>query len=256
MSMALREQRLDFTPSGGRCSAVPCTLPADATTSAECSPSIRVLAGAVTVAAALLAAVGSGGTVRSAQTATPFGIAQDVQLAFVDLRRSAALTRVRGARSSSRAPRRDAAPAISTIERLDHVRTHLSLTVAQLAATLRVSRLAVYGWLEGAQPRNQSLQRLKQLCDIADAWAERSNVPIGSLVITPLPDGPRLFDLMREAAIDQSAIARALDLLRSAMGERPKRLATQALADGYERAPKGAMNEAIRRVVHRHGPNG
>ena len=255
MTGVVARRLLDFTPSGGRCTLVPCPAATGVETGVLQVPPFGALASTLTIAAtALLAAVGSGGSVRSPQAATPFGVVPDIRLAFVDLRRSAALPRPKGTRSTARVPHRSTTPAITTIERLGHVRTELSLTIAQLAATLRVSRLAVYGWLDGAQPRGQNLLRLKQLSDIADSWAKRSKAPLGSLVVTPLPQGPRLFDLMQEVPLNQSAIARALDTLHRVMSDRPRRLASQALADEFEPVPKGATNESIRRIVHRHGP--
>lgn len=60
------------------------------------------------------------------------------------------------------------------------IREVLSMTVAQIAETVQVSRQAVHSWQRGESvPSDENSRRIEWLNTIANGWTQRSNDPLG-----------------------------------------------------------------------------
>ena len=108
---------------------------------------------------------------------------------------------------------------LTTKEKLEQVRDIFGLSVSHLAKVLTASRPSLHSWLEGAEPRDQSIKRIEQMYNIALEWKHKSifHYSPGRLMRQPLGDGPSMMErLERENYID-TEIKDGLDKLLQLM---------------------------------------
>lgn len=253
MTMPAHEaSQLDLMPSGGQCAGLPCNPEMAPRSGSESLTFVRNVLGALSVAGIAMV-LGSGAMASSVVEVTSFGLGQAVELVAPATNPVPGNRRISGETRAVQVPHSSAGPPISTLDRLDHVRREFSLTVSQLASILRVSRLAVYGWLDGRQPRAAHLGRLKALVDLADIWSKASDEPVGNLLTIPLPKGPSLIELLQDQSIDEAAVREALITLSNVRRAKPVPMADAALADGYEVLEEGAVQRSVRITSGRVG---
>jgi transcriptional regulator with XRE-family HTH domain len=110
---------------------------------------------------------------------------------------------------------------------LSRIRTQLSLTIADLARALIVTRPTIYAWLEASavlKPENH--QRLVALQAVAEDWSRRSSgAALGKLLRMPLSGQPSLLEVISAPVWDATRVHQALtsalqahETLRAAAG--------------------------------------
>jgi len=109
---------------------------------------------------------------------------------------------------------------LTTKEKLDQTREIFGLSISHLANILYVSRPTLHAWLDGSnEPRDQSVERIKQIYDISQLWKNKStfHYPPGRLMRQPLGDAPSMQEnLARDILIDVE-INESLDKLLELM---------------------------------------
>ncbi len=66
-------------------------------------------------------------------------------------------------------------PILTTKEKLEEIRTLFGLSISHLAKVLLTSRPSLHAWLEGAEPRDQSIARIDQIYQITLTWRNMSS---------------------------------------------------------------------------------
>lgn len=137
-------------------------------------------------------------------------------------------------------PETCAAPWITHLdvgEAIAAINARFSLSIAEMARILRVSRPTIYAWIEGSsrlKPENRA--RLARVRDLAASWDAHSRLPMQGFVREAAPGSPSLVDLLSSEAWDESAIRAAF-----------QRLAPLVHARDTSRPP------SIREIFVRHG---
>ena len=84
------------------------------------------------------------------------------------------------------------------VEDLKRIREVLSPAVSDLAKCFKISRQAIYNWLNGEQPTPEHLEKLKNIALAADMFAE-SGIPISSHQLKrKVYNGKNLFEAIRD----------------------------------------------------------
>lgn len=108
----------------------------------------------------------------------------------------------------------------STKEMLSEIRAHLSLTITELASSIGVERPTVYAWLEGrSKPRRRNLDRMQKVFEIAQKWAEISDLPVGNMVRHADESGGSVIELLRSGQMDNALLL--LKTIHQSIAERP-----------------------------------
>lgn len=85
-------------------------------------------------------------------------------------------------------------PILTTKEKLDQVREIFGLSISHLAEVFRVSRPTLHSWLDGIEPRDSSIERIKQVYDFSQSWKNKStfHYPPGKLMRQSLGNAPSM----------------------------------------------------------------
>jgi DNA-binding transcriptional regulator YiaG len=106
---------------------------------------------------------------------------------------------------------------------LSTIRSHLSLSMKEIAQILKVERQTVYAWIGGSsEPHPSNRNRLKEIYLIAKHWRTLSSSPIGNLVRQIDSDGKCLVELLSEDILDNKQIINYLQLLAESQGDSQK----------------------------------
>jgi predicted transcriptional regulator len=92
------------------------------------------------------------------------------------------------------------APSIDTRSPAEHVaniRDVFSVSVSDLAVILGVTRPTAYALLEGNEPKQESIKRIRQLSSIADGVKAMNIERMDKLIHRKILNGESLFDLLK-----------------------------------------------------------
>ncbi len=126
------------------------------------------------------------------------------------------------------------------VSRLVGIQAILGLPVQTLATILRVSRPALYKWLDvedEVQPHADNRERLMVVDRIAQKWRARSSSPLSSVAYEPLADGQTVIDMLTAGEINEGDIFGALDELVAKLQAKPTSLSQKMAEAGYSRRP-------------------
>jgi HAMP domain-containing protein len=126
------------------------------------------------------------------------------------------------------------------VDRLIAIQAKLGLPVQTLATILRISRPALYKWLDvedDVQPQAENRERLAAVERIAQRWNERSVSPMSSVAHEPLSNGSTVLGLLTAEELDEGAVVGALDELVQKLQAKPKSLSQKMADAGYTRRP-------------------
>jgi hypothetical protein len=126
------------------------------------------------------------------------------------------------------------------VDRLVGIQAALGFPVQVLAAVLRISRPALYKWLDledDVQPHADNHERLTAVERIADEWRARSASPLSSFAYESLANGQTIIDMLTTDVLDVTHIVGALDELISKLQAKPKSLSQKMMDAGYKRRP-------------------
>ena len=105
---------------------------------------------------------------------------------------------------------------------LSHIRAVLKPTVTKLADLFGVSRQAVYGWQEGAQPSAAHASKLEDLAKAADILIAEGVTGSSSVLRRKLAGGKTLFEVVRDGGSAENAARSLVQMLRRELGQRRK----------------------------------
>lgn len=126
------------------------------------------------------------------------------------------------------------------VDRLVGIQATLGLPVQVLATILRISRPALYKWLDvedEVQPQADNRERLVAIERIAHEWRARSASTLSSVAYEPLANGQTIIDILTTDALDEAHIVDALDELVTKLQAKPKSLSQKMADAGYKRRP-------------------
>lgn len=126
------------------------------------------------------------------------------------------------------------------VSRLLSIQATLGLPVQTLATILRISRPALYKWLDvddEVQPHADNRERLIAVERIAQKWRVRSSSPLNSVAYEPLANGRTIIDMLTAGDINESDIFRSLDELVAKLQAKPNSLSQRMMEAGYSRRP-------------------
>lgn len=105
-----------------------------------------------------------------------------------------------------------AKPAVthSAQEMITFIRASLGISIAELAVFLKISRPAIYNWMDGQVPRRDSLRRIDHLYRLADFWNQACSWPIGKYIQQPVDGGKSLADLLATEVVDDQRVRTAM----------------------------------------------
>jgi transcriptional regulator with XRE-family HTH domain len=132
-------------------------------------------------------------------------------------------------------------------EMLGHIRHSLSLSTTELASILLVERATVYNWREGSPVRATNQDRIKQIYQIADAWWNRYERPVGREAYTTSGAGTELLALLRTPELAQSSIEAQLEAVaRTSDARRSTTVRRESIADRARRLGIPPVPEEVR----------
>ena len=108
------------------------------------------------------------------------------------------------------------------VDDLSRIRAVLKPTVTELAELFGVSRQAVYGWQEGAEPTIAHASKLEDLAKAADILVYEGVTGSSSALRRKLAGGKTLFDVVREGGLAQDAARSLVQMLRRELEQRKK----------------------------------
>ncbi len=113
-----------------------------------------------------------------------------------------------------------------TAEKIEHTRDVFGISVSHLAKILRTSRPTVYSWLEGEEPREQSMRRIQRIYEFADHWAAMNpyHFSPGPLLRQPLGKAPSLIERLEREDLNQDDIETGFSDLLQLMWRRRERM--------------------------------
>lgn len=126
------------------------------------------------------------------------------------------------------------------VDRLVDIQVALGFPVQVLAAILRISRPALYKWLDvedEVQPQACNRERLIAVERIAQEWKTRSSSPLSSVAYEPLANGQTFVDILSADTFDIPHIMGVLDELIARLQAKPKSLRQKMAEAGYKRRP-------------------
>jgi transcriptional regulator with XRE-family HTH domain len=85
----------------------------------------------------------------------------------------------------------------SPAEHVANIRDALEISMSDLASVLGVTRPTAYAWIEGQEPKTESVRKIEQLSRIADEINRANIIRLDKLVHRQLSDGRSLIDLLR-----------------------------------------------------------
>jgi DNA-binding transcriptional regulator YiaG len=85
----------------------------------------------------------------------------------------------------------------SPAEHVANIRDALEISMSDLASLLGVTRPTAYAWIEGQEPKIESVRQIEQLSRMADEINRANITRIDKLVHRPISDGRSLIDLLR-----------------------------------------------------------
>ncbi|WP_009631113.1 hypothetical protein [Synechocystis sp. PCC 7509] len=98
-------------------------------------------------------------------------------------------------------------PIYSVEDIVSNIRSSLSLTMQEMARTLRVERQTVYSWIgASSEPHPFNRERLNKIFLIAQYWDKLLSMPLGKTVRQLLINGKSVVDLLSEDTLDEQAI--------------------------------------------------
>ncbi len=132
------------------------------------------------------------------------------------------------------------AAATLRVGRVTAVQAAFGFSAATLADILRVSRPALYKWLDIAQdvtlrPENQ--RRLAKIEALASKWRASTNAPLNALANEPVIQERTVLDFLKDEAIDENAIAGAFEALLRKIVAQPKTPSQKMAEAGFKRRP-------------------
>lgn len=138
---------------------------------------------------------------------------------------------------------RNSAPsgaAARRVGRLNAIQAVLGFSMAELASALRVSRQALYNWLDASKElklHESSRSRLDVVERIAEMWRELSNAPLSSVSNETLSTGSTALGMLGAEVIDEPALAHVLVELKAKLMNRPKSRSQKLAEAGFSRRP-------------------
>lgn len=92
-----------------------------------------------------------------------------------------------------------------------NIREVLGINMSDLASVLGVTRPTVYAWLEGQEPKIESVKHIQRLSHIADEINRADIVRLDKLVHRPILEGRSLLDILKS---DEDPV-KALTILKA-----------------------------------------
>ena len=121
---------------------------------------------------------------------------------------------------------------ISVEEKISLFKKMFSLSVVDLASILDVSRPAVYQWLNGAVPKDDTLYRINTFYSLAKRM-KSNGIFISKMDLkSSCSKGLSLFDLLSSKNLSESEIWRSINSFKS-MGGKPRSIASVLKAKGF-----------------------
>lgn len=85
----------------------------------------------------------------------------------------------------------------SPADHVANIREVLGINMSDLASVLGVKRPTVYAWLEGQEPRPESVMHIQRLSSMADQIKRENIIRLDKLVHRPILDGRSLLDILK-----------------------------------------------------------
>lgn len=97
------------------------------------------------------------------------------------------------------------------VDEINAIKSYLGLNNSEIAKILQVQRQTIYDWLHGSMPRSSNLERLYQLCEIADYWHSINAQSVNRYLHKPVVNDQSLFRLLLADPLDITVIYKALN---------------------------------------------
>ena len=111
------------------------------------------------------------------------------------------------------------APVLPAADLVAEIKATLGVNITDLAVIAKVSRQALYEWIDGGTISEKNYERLFALRQICRAWRRMAKKPIGKLVHARTDDQTSLLDLLQQDELDQAAIGALLEVLAAKVAE-------------------------------------
>jgi DNA-binding transcriptional regulator YiaG len=85
----------------------------------------------------------------------------------------------------------------SPAEHVGNIRDVFSISMSDLASVLGVTRPTVYAWMEGQEPKGETVIRIQQLSHTADKFYLANIIRLDKLVHRPILNGRSLIDVLK-----------------------------------------------------------
>ncbi|WP_228024691.1 hypothetical protein [cf. Phormidesmis sp. LEGE 11477] len=109
-----------------------------------------------------------------------------------------ALTQVPNRRIHVEEPRPEVkTDVMSPAKHVANIRDVFSISMSDLASILGVTRPTTYAWLEGQEPKRESVKRIQYLSDVANKFSQANILRLDKLVSRPILNGRSLIDILR-----------------------------------------------------------
>src|SRR5436853_1514686 len=124
------------------------------------------------------------------------------------------------------------------VARLTAIQAAFGFPAVTLAEILKVSRPALYKWLDAEQdttlrPENQ--RRLALIEMLAAKWRARSNAPLSSVAHEPVAQGRTVLDFLKDEPMDENSVKAAFERLVKKIPERPRTPSQRMAEAGFKR---------------------
>jgi transcriptional regulator with XRE-family HTH domain len=107
-------------------------------------------------------------------------------------------------------------------QNLARIRDVISPAVSELASACKVSRQAIYNWLNGEQPKPDHIEKLRDLAHAADIVSE-AGIPItGAFLKRKVIDGKNLFEVVHDGGSARDAMQLLVQTVRHEAEQRER----------------------------------
>lgn len=136
-------------------------------------------------------------------------------------------------------------------EQLSIIKSHLGLSITNLAIVLHVQKSTIYQWLSGTVPEQANIQRLNDLYEIALAWRDLCKHGLESYLQYPIPGGHTLLKLLNQNFLQKRKIINMMpsiaDKAESDIKNKSNRSISNRLAKGgYQKLSADEQLDSLR----------
>lgn len=86
---------------------------------------------------------------------------------------------------------------LSSKELLEKIKKYLRVSVVDLSFIFKVTRPTIYSWLDGIEPRPESIEHIQKISSLSEELADYKIANIGKLLRRPIYEGKSMSEYLR-----------------------------------------------------------